>query len=185
MYLKKKCCHFIIYFSYNSSKSSKYFRLKTTEVVLESFPQLLLNLFIIMSLQINEPLNWVSTSASFVSVLYGVSVSIASFKHGNNVPVMSVVWAVLASFLDVSFGLFLTAYIFSLYKAYGFVFPSTSILVTLIATCILWKMRPRGQSQEGMKYSVSFFVSFASKQKKYLNTSTHMYYRDYNAWQEW
>ena len=115
-------------------------------------------------MQINDPLNWVSTSASFVSVLYGVSDSIAFFKHDQDfdVPVMSVVWAVLASFLDVSFGLFLTAYIFTLYKAYGFVFPSTSLLVTLIATCILWKKRPRGQSQEILKCIFSFFISFAS-----------------------
>ena len=110
MYLKNKCCHFIIYFSYHSSKSSKYFRLKTIEVAFESFPQVLFNLFIIMSLQRNELLNWVSTSVSFLSVLYGVSDSIAFIKYlDDDVPVMSVVWAVLAAFLDVTFGLFLTA----------------------------------------------------------------------------
>jgi len=144
----------------DSMERSKVF--KTTEVAFESFPQLLSNLFIIMSLQKNEPLNWISTSASFASVLYGVSDYIASFKHGIDVPFMKVVWAVLAAFLDVTFGLFLTAYIFTLYKAYGFVFPSTSLLVTLIATCILWKKRPRGQSQEILKCIFSFFISFAS-----------------------
>merc|ERR1711944_211977 len=93
---------------------------KTFEVFLESFPQLLLNLFIIMSLQRHEPLNWISTSVSFVSVLYGVSDSIALIKHycDSDGWILSVVWAVLASFLDAGFGLFLTAYIFTLYKAY-------------------------------------------------------------------
>ena len=65
---------------------------------------------------------------------------------------------------------FLTAYMFTLYKAYGFVFPSTSLLVTLFATCILWKMRPRGQSQGGYFYITSFLMSFASSAIWSINT---------------
>ena len=49
-----------------------HFRLKSLEMVTESFPQFVISLFIMQALQVKEPINIFSTAVSALSILYGL-----------------------------------------------------------------------------------------------------------------
>ena len=77
------------------------FRIKGFEMILESYPQLIVNIFIMQALQLQEWLNITSCAISAFSVLYGFSDFIALFAfNGDGHPFQMVLWGILAIVID-------------------------------------------------------------------------------------
>ena len=109
--------------------------MKSFEVVFESFPQLIFNLYIIMDLQIfDRPLNLASAAISLLSIIYGIS-DVISFNHYNmtnenltdskyvEVPLSKFLWAVFSVIIDITFRTLCIAYLFLIFRFYMFLFP--------------------------------------------------------------
>ena len=58
-----------------------YFRMKSFEMAFESYPQLIMGLFIWQGLQIKETLNIVSISVSAASAIYGFGDILVGFIY--------------------------------------------------------------------------------------------------------
>ena len=89
--------------------------MKSFEVMFESYPQLILNIFIMLDLQIyNRPLNLASAAISLLSIVYGIT-DVIVFNHYNltnedlkdsryiEAPYVKFIWALFAVTLDTIF----------------------------------------------------------------------------------
>ena len=85
----------------------------------ESYPQLIVGLFIWQGLQIQEPLNYISISISAVSAVYGFGDLLAF--HVNNdearAPLSWTILGMLATAVDTLLRAIFMAYTLSIYKA--------------------------------------------------------------------
>ena len=125
--------------------------MKSFEVMFESYPQLILNIFIMLDLQIyNRPLNLASAAISLLSIAYGIS-DVITFNDYNltnedlkdskyiEAPYIKFIWALLAVTLDTIFRTLFIAYLIYLFRFYMFLFPLVYILAMFNCICITKK----------------------------------------------
>merc|ERR1712150_419284 len=125
--------------------------MKSFEVMFESYPQLILNIFIMLDLQIyDRPLNLASAAISLLSIAYGIS-DVITFNNYNltnedlkdskyiEAPYVKFIWALLACTLDTIFRTLFIAYLIYLFRFYMFLFPLVYILAMFICICITKK----------------------------------------------
>ena len=107
-------------------------------MVLESFPQWILNLFIIQGLQVYETLNIVSTCISAFSVVYGLGEFVVFNANGSPAyPFSKTLWGMLTIVVDAILrGIFL-AYIMTILKVLVLLIPTFFLIVSLITILIL------------------------------------------------
>ena len=105
------------------------------EMVFGAFPQLILNIFILQGLQIQEPLNIASTFLSFVCVTFAFGDFLA-FNVNEDSPFSKTVWAMFATIVDTLFRPLFIAYMLSIVKAYALIIPIGYFLLMLVAICI-------------------------------------------------
>ena len=87
----------------------------------ESYPQVIVGLFIWQGLQIQETLNYVSISVSAISAVYGFG-DLLAFHVNMRIARAPLSWTVLgmlATAVDTLLRAIFMAYTFSIYKAFG------------------------------------------------------------------
>merc|ERR1719418_453679 len=102
--------------------------------MLESFPQWILNLFIIQGLQVYETLNIVSTCISAFSVVYGLGEVLAYNANGGKLdyPFSKTLWGMSTIVVDAMLrGIFL-AYAMTIIKLLVIVIPIVYAILMLI-----------------------------------------------------
>ena len=90
-------------------------------MLLESYPQMILNVFIIQGLQVNEWFNITSCAISAFSVVYGFGKLMALLTHGlkqMDYPLSKVLYAILAIVIDVFLRALIQAYLMTFVKNY-------------------------------------------------------------------
>ena len=89
----------------------------------ESYPQLIVGLFIWQGLQIQEPLNYISISISAVSAVYGFGDLLAFHVNWNEAraPLSWTILGMLATVVDTLLRAIFMAYVFSIYKFFGII----------------------------------------------------------------
>ena len=95
-------------------------------MLLESYPQMILNVFIIQGLQVKEWINITSCAISAFSVVYGFGELIALFTHGEkqiDYPLSKVLYAMLAIVIDVFLRALTQAYLMTFLKTYVLLIP--------------------------------------------------------------
>ena len=107
------------------------------EMVLESYPQMIFGLFIIISLKIKEPLNLFSSATSAASAVYGFGNILAydACDEKVGVRISLIIYGMLATATDTLFRAFFMAYFMSIFKAYALLLPCIYALVLLILNC--------------------------------------------------
>lgn len=103
-------------------------------MMLESFPQFILSLFMMQALQIQEPLNIVSCSASAISVMYGLGDfgAMLSRKNPADYPFSKTVWGTLSTCIDTLLRSFILAYWMTISKAYVIIVPFVFIFIMIL-----------------------------------------------------
>jgi len=111
---------------------------KAFEMLFESFPQMVLGIFVVQGLQISEPLNLVSTVISTVSVIYGFGdyLSYVVKNDQGGAPFSVTVWGALASCIDTVFRSIFLAYLLTIVKGYTLLIVPLYVGLMLIAICI-------------------------------------------------
>jgi len=103
--------------------------LKGYEMVFESYPQMVLSVFIMQTLQIKEWFNIGSCFISTFSVLYGFSELLAAFTHGPNYPFTKTIFGMGALLLDTLLRALSMAYLMTFFKVYMLLMPFIYFLV--------------------------------------------------------
>ena len=134
-------------------------RLKGFEMICESYPQFILNLFIMQSLQIQEWYNICSCAISAISVVYGYSEMMALISHGRtDYPFSRTVYGMLAIVVDSFFRGFSLAYLMTFLKGYILLFPLIYYLIVLIIVLLITKCN-LGNHWEKIFLNLLFFVA--------------------------
>ena len=104
----------------------------------ESYPQLILGIFILQGLQIQELLNIASCTISAVSVVYGFGDYLAYIVNYDKAgaPFIVSIWGVLANVIDSLFRAILMAYLLTIVKHYALLVVPVYVAFMLIAICI-------------------------------------------------
>ena len=113
--------------------------MKSFEVMFESYPQLVLNVFIMLNLQIyTRPLNLASAMISVLSILYGISDTITFNTYYNleELYYVKLAWALLTITLDTLFRTLFIAYSFLIFKFYTFFLPLVYFLAMIVCIFI-------------------------------------------------
>ena len=99
--------------------------MKSLEMVLESFPQFLISLFIMQALKLTEILNIFSCTVSGLSVLYGLGDFLALYANENepDYPLSKAIWGVLSILIDTLLRSFTISYWMTISKAYVILVP--------------------------------------------------------------
>ena len=94
-------------------------------MVLESFPQFLISLFIMQALKLTEILNIFSCTVSGLSVLYGLGDFLALQANDSepDYPISKAVWGVLSILIDTLLRSFTISYWMTISKAYVILVP--------------------------------------------------------------
>ena len=95
-------------------------------MLLESYPQMILNVFIIQGLQVKEWLNITSCAISAFSVVYGFGELMALMTHSNkqrDYPLSKVLYSMLAIAIDVFLRALSQAYLMTFLKTYVLLIP--------------------------------------------------------------
>ena len=94
------------------------FRVKSFELIFESYPQLILGIFVIHGLQLHEFTNILSCCISTVSVVKGFGDYLAFVVNDNQAgaPLKLTAWGMLASTLDSLFRAIFMAYVCTIIK---------------------------------------------------------------------
>ena len=94
------------------------FRVKSFELIFESYPQLILGIFVIHGLQLHEFTNILSCCISTVSVVKGFGDYLAFIVNDNQAgaPLTLTAWGMLASTLDSLFRAIFMAYVCTIIK---------------------------------------------------------------------
>ena len=107
------------------------------EVLFEAFPQSVLQIYMVLVLQQQEILNWMSISISVVSLIYGVAESVTLRKFGHTAPFLKVVLSGLAGIIDTSFRVLFISYFSSISSPYSlFIIPIIYILAFYLTLSI-------------------------------------------------
>jgi len=140
----------------DTQEKSKY--AKGMEMLLESFPQFILSLFMMQALQLTETLNIVSCSVSGVSVLYGLGDFLAMDKSETqgNYPFSMTVWGTLSTIIDTLFRSFLLAYWMTISKTYVIIVPFVYCIIMGLVTFI------KAKKHNFENFYLSFFNTIIS-----------------------
>merc|ERR1719362_793977 len=92
---------------------------KFYEVLCEAFPQSILGIYMVLVLQQQEILNWMSISISVVSLIYGVAETVTFNKFNETAPFLKVVLSGLSGIIDTSFRVLFISYFSSLSSPYS------------------------------------------------------------------
>ena len=113
-------------------------RVKIFEMAFESYPQLIIGLFIWQGLQIKEILNFVSISVSAASAVYGMGDLLAFnvVDRKARAPFLLTVYGMFATFVDTLLRAFSMAYAFSIVKAWGLLILPIYFVIMSIAICV-------------------------------------------------
>ena len=118
--------------------------MKSFEVMFESYPQLILNTFIMLDLQMyKQPLNLASAAISMLSITYGMS-DVITFNHYNltnedfigskyvDATYLKFLWTFIAVTIDAIFRTFFIAYMIFVLKFYMLLHPFVYIFGMII-----------------------------------------------------
>ena len=108
-------------------------------MILESFPQWIINMFIIQGLAIREPLNLTSTCISACSVIYGLAEALAfnANDHKPDYPFSKTLWGIATIMVDAMLrGIFL-AYAMTIIKLLVILIPIAYAILMLITILII------------------------------------------------
>ena len=105
-------------------------------MIFGSFPQLILGIFIMQGLQIQELGNIISTVTSFVCVIFAFGDFLAYNVYGEDGLFVYTIFAMMSTFIDSLFRALFFAYLASVFKLYSFIFLASYFLMMLIAICI-------------------------------------------------
>ena len=122
----------------------------------ESYPQLILGIFILHGLQIQKLLNIASCTISTISVVYGFGDYLAYVVNNEEAGALFIVsiWGVLANVIDSLFRAILIAYLLTIVKHYALLVVPVYVAFMLIAICI--------KKKELMINSTDFFGTLLS-----------------------
>ena len=114
-----------------------FYSAKFFEVLCEAFPQSVLGIYMVLVLQQQEILNWMSISISVVSLIYGVAESVTTNTFGATAPFLKVVLSSLSGIIDTSFRVLFISYFSSLSSSYSLFFiPMVYILAFYLTLSI-------------------------------------------------
>ena len=117
-----------------------FFRWKGVEGIFESYPQMILNVFIMQSLQIDEWLNIGSCVISALSVILGFSDFLAMELHDYievaDIPFTKKLFAMLSISIDTFLRALSIAYLMTFMKTYILLLPLFYFVLMLIIVCI-------------------------------------------------
>ena len=102
-------------------------------MIFGSFPQLILGIFIMQGLQIQEPLNILSTVSSFACVIFALGEFLVCNEDS---PFVYTILGMMSTFIDTSLRALFIAYMASIIKSYSLIIPVTYFFLMLIAICI-------------------------------------------------
>ena len=108
-------------------------------MLLESFPQWIINMFIIQGLAIYEPLNMTSTCISACSVIYGIAEALAFTANNDkpDYPFSKTLWGMSTIVVDAMLrGIFL-AYAMTIIKILVILIPTGYAILMLITILII------------------------------------------------
>ena len=113
-------------------------------MILESYPQMILNVFIIQSLQIDEWLNIGSCVISALSVILGFSDFLVTYTHEHinvsDIPFTKKVFGIFSITIDTFLRALSIAYLMTFMKAYILLLPLFYFVLMLIIVCIKRKI---------------------------------------------
>ena len=121
---KSKFCHFYDQFyisqvSFLMTCVNSFCRFKFFEVLGEAFPQSVLGIYMVLVLQQDEPLNYLSISISLVSLIYGIAESITYQKFDHRAPFSKIVLSGLSGIVDTAFRVLFISFFASLSSPYS------------------------------------------------------------------
>ena len=108
-------------------------------MLLESYPQWIINMFIIQGLAIREPLNLTSTCISACSVIYGLAESLAFVANDEkpDYPFSKTLWGIATIMVDAMLrGIFL-AYAMTIIKLLVILIPTVYAILMMITILII------------------------------------------------
>ena len=130
----------------------------------ESYPQLILGTYIIIGLQINQTMNYLSCSISAASAVYGFGDMLAFFANDQDsgAPLILTVWGVLATTVDTMLRALFMSYLFSIIKAFAFII--LPIYFLLMYTWYLCKNQRTHSKIDGVLFTLMSFGCSAVQQ---------------------
>ena len=97
---------------------------KLYEVLCEAYPQAVLGIYMLLVLQQDELLNWISIVISLVSLVYGQADSVTYEKFDHNAPFSKIIYSGLSGVIDTFFRVIFISFFSSLSSPYSlFLFP--------------------------------------------------------------
>ena len=108
-------------------------------MIFGSFPQLILGIFILQGLQIQESLNMLSVFSSFICVIFAFGDFLAFNVDEDATSLVNTLWGMLSTTIDTFFRALFIAYLLSIVKIYAMIVPTAYVLMVLIGICILKK----------------------------------------------
>ena len=130
----------------------------------ESYPQLILGTYIIIGLQINQTMNYLSCSISAASAVYGFGDMLAFFANDQDsgAPLILTVWGVLATAVDTMLRALFMSYLFSILKAFAFII--LPIYFLLMYTWYFYKIERTHSRIDGILFTLMSFGCSAVQQ---------------------
>ena len=112
--------------------------MKLFEVLLEAFPQSILGIYMVLVLQQQEFLNYLSICISLLSLIYGIAESVTFLKFQDvNTPFLKVVLSGLSGIIDTSFRVLFISFYASLSSPYVlFIIPTIYISTFYLSLAI-------------------------------------------------
>ena len=134
--------------------------------MLESYPQWILNMFIIVGLKIDNLLNFASTAISAISLIYGLGNFLAFEASNENpeYPFSKTVWGMLTILVDSMLRGFSLAYIMKIVKQYVLFIPFIYFFMMLLTIMIV--KRKKWPSSYDVIGTIFSFVCSAYEDKK-------------------
>ena len=112
--------------------------MKLFEVLLEAFPQSILGIYMVLVLQQQEFLNYLSICISLLSLIYGIAETVTYKKFEDvNTPFQKVVLSGLSGIIDTSFRVLFISFFVSLSSPYTlFIIPAIYISIFYLSLAI-------------------------------------------------
>ena len=133
--------------------------------MVESYPQMILNVFIMQSLQIDEWLNIGSCIISALSVIFGFADCLAMMAHQNvklvDIPFNKKLFGMLSISIDTFLRALSIGYLMLFMKAYILLLPLIYFVLVLIIICIKRKPSKFAQFAKSVVYTNFSFVCSA------------------------
>ena len=138
-------------------------------MIFGSFPQLILGIFIMQGLQIQELGNVISTVTSFVCVIFAFGDFLAYNVYDEDGSFVYTIFAMMSTFIDSLFRALFFAYLASVFKLYSLFILVSYFLMMLIAICI--KKRKEGKCSLKGQDIFGTMVSFPCSALEHSDTN--------------